>query len=186
MHIRKQRLLTPGPTPLYPPALHAMMASDIHHRTEDFRKVYRSALAGWEEAGRSGKPRYIGAFYVALGPEEVVARGQEYMTSYYGAGRPPQSSPQAILDLIHAHADIGMDVNIGLMLLNLLPLPPLDGGRIAVSLLPYRQAVAFAQLERWGFPILLLLLFSGILSSILYPLMGAMRYLFAVVFNFQA
>ena len=45
MHIRKQRLLTPGPTPLYPPALHAMMASDIHHRTEDFRKAYRACLA---------------------------------------------------------------------------------------------------------------------------------------------
>ena len=45
MHIRKQRLLTPGPTPLYPPALHAMMAADIHHRTEDFRKAYRACLA---------------------------------------------------------------------------------------------------------------------------------------------
>jgi len=49
MHIRKQRLLTPGPTPLYPPALHAMMASDIHHRTEDFRKIYRSCLADLKE-----------------------------------------------------------------------------------------------------------------------------------------
>jgi aspartate aminotransferase-like enzyme len=49
MYIRKQRLLTPGPTPLYPPALHAMMASDIHHRTEEFRKVYRSMLAGLKE-----------------------------------------------------------------------------------------------------------------------------------------
>ncbi len=49
MHIRKQRLLTPGPTPLYPPALHAMMASDIHHRTEDFRNAYRSCLADLKE-----------------------------------------------------------------------------------------------------------------------------------------
>jgi len=49
MHIKKQRLLTPGPTPLYPPALHAMMASDIHHRTEDFRKAYRSCLADLRE-----------------------------------------------------------------------------------------------------------------------------------------
>src|SRR3984957_2741363 len=49
MHIRKQPLLTPGPTPLYPPALHAMMASDMHHRTEDFRKVYRSVLADLKE-----------------------------------------------------------------------------------------------------------------------------------------
>ena len=45
MHIRKTRLLTPGPTPLYPPALHAMMGSDIHHRTEDFRRIYRETLA---------------------------------------------------------------------------------------------------------------------------------------------
>ena len=49
MYIRKQRLLTPGPTPLYPPALHAMMASDIHHRTEDFRKIYRSCQADLKE-----------------------------------------------------------------------------------------------------------------------------------------
>ncbi len=55
MHIKKQRLLTPGPTPLYPPALHAMMASDIHHRTEDFRTVYKSVLADLKEVmGGSG------------------------------------------------------------------------------------------------------------------------------------
>jgi aspartate aminotransferase-like enzyme len=49
MHIKKQRLLTPGPTPLYPPALHAMMASDIHHRTEDFRNVYKTVLTDLKE-----------------------------------------------------------------------------------------------------------------------------------------
>jgi len=49
MYIRKQRLLTAGPTPLYPPALHAMMGSDIHHRTEDFRKLYRSTLAALQQ-----------------------------------------------------------------------------------------------------------------------------------------
>jgi aspartate aminotransferase-like enzyme len=45
MHIKKQRLLTPGPTPLLPKALHAMMASDVHHRTQDFQKIYRQVLA---------------------------------------------------------------------------------------------------------------------------------------------
>jgi aspartate aminotransferase-like enzyme len=49
MHIKKQRLSTPGPTPLYPPALRAMMGSDMHHRTEDFRKLYRGCLAGLKE-----------------------------------------------------------------------------------------------------------------------------------------
>jgi aspartate aminotransferase-like enzyme len=55
MHIKKQRLLTPGPTPLYPPALRAMMASDIHHRTEDFRNIYKSLLGDLKEVmGGSG------------------------------------------------------------------------------------------------------------------------------------
>lgn len=49
MYIKKQRLLTPGPTPLYPKALYAMMGSDIHHRTEDFRNIYRSVLAGLKQ-----------------------------------------------------------------------------------------------------------------------------------------
>ena len=49
MHIKKQRLLTPGPTPLLPAALHAMMGSDIHHRTEDFRQLYKQVLADLKE-----------------------------------------------------------------------------------------------------------------------------------------
>jgi aspartate aminotransferase-like enzyme len=49
MHLRKQRLLTAGPTPLLPSALHAMMGSDIHHRTEDFRKLYKQVLTGLQD-----------------------------------------------------------------------------------------------------------------------------------------
>ncbi len=45
MYIKKQRLLTPGPTPLLPQALHAMMGADIHHRTEDFRQLYKAVLS---------------------------------------------------------------------------------------------------------------------------------------------
>src|SRR5579883_3159073 len=49
MHIKKQRLLTPGPTPLYPKALHAMMEADIHHRTQDFRNLYGAVLSDLKE-----------------------------------------------------------------------------------------------------------------------------------------
>lgn len=49
MHIRKTRLLTPGPTPLYPPALHAMMDADIHHRTQDFVKMYKATISDLKE-----------------------------------------------------------------------------------------------------------------------------------------
>jgi Zn-dependent protease len=65
---------------------------------------------------------------------------------------------------------IGIVVNCVLMVLNLLPLPPLDGGRIAVSLLPHNLAWKFAKLERWGFPILVVLLFTGILGAVMSPL----------------
>ena len=69
---------------------------------------------------------------------------------------------------------IGIIINCVLMVLNLLPLPPLDGGRIAVSLLPHRLAWQFAKIEPWGFPILLVLLFSGILSAVMNPLVSLM------------
>ena len=44
MHVKKLRLLTPGPTPLYPPAVRAMAGAEIHHRTEDFRRLYKRVL----------------------------------------------------------------------------------------------------------------------------------------------
>lgn len=80
-------------------------------------------------------------------------------------------------------AEIGILINVSLMVLNLLPLPPLDGGRIAVSLLPHRAAWKFAQLERWGFPILLVLLFTGILGTVLRPLMVLVTVLIATIFQ---
>src|SRR5258708_19447272 len=49
MHIKKQRLLTPGPMPLYPKALYAMLGSDLHHRTDEFRNVYKAVLADLKE-----------------------------------------------------------------------------------------------------------------------------------------
>ncbi len=67
----------------------------------------------------------------------------------------------------------GIEVNIVLMLLNLLPILPLDGGRIVASLLPHRAAWQYSRLEPWGFPILLLLLFSGYLGVILGPMVRA-------------
>ena len=79
---------------------------------------------------------------------------------------------------------VGIRINGVLMVLNLLPLPPLDGGRIAVSLLPHRAAWKFSQLERWGFPILLALLFFGVLDTILRPLLWLFNSLIRTLFGF--
>jgi Zn-dependent protease len=68
--------------------------------------------------------------------------------------------------------EAGMLVNVVLMLLNLLPILPLDGGRIVASLLPSRIAWGYAKLEPLGFPILLVLLFTSALGVILAPMVN--------------
>jgi Zn-dependent protease len=78
---------------------------------------------------------------------------------------------------------VGVGINVTLMLLNLLPLPPLDGGRIAVSLLPPRAAWKFSHIEPYGLVILLALLFTGILERILGPLMGLTMLLIKIMFG---
>ncbi len=77
----------------------------------------------------------------------------------------------------------GISVNLVLMVLNLLPLPPLDGGRIAVSLLPHTLAWKFARVERWGFPILLILMFTGILGDIMWPFVSLFKNLIILLFQ---
>ncbi len=63
----------------------------------------------------------------------------------------------------------GITVNAVLAVLNLLPIPPLDGGRIAVSLLPHRQAYWLVRVEPYGFFILIGLLATGLLGLIIGP-----------------
>ena len=65
----------------------------------------------------------------------------------------------------------GILVNLLLMLLNLVPILPLDGGRIVACLLPNRAAWQFSKLEPWGLPILLILLVSNVLGVVLGPLL---------------
>jgi Zn-dependent protease len=66
----------------------------------------------------------------------------------------------------------GVQVNLILALLNLLPVPPLDGGRIVTSLLPPRLAIAYARLEPYGLVILVALLVTGVLGRILFPMIA--------------
>ena len=77
----------------------------------------------------------------------------------------------------------GIEVNVILMLLNLLPILPLDGGRIVVSLLPGRMALQYARLEPWGFPILVLLLLTNGLGFILGPMVRGSFQLIEAVFQ---
>jgi Zn-dependent protease len=70
-------------------------------------------------------------------------------------------------------AQAGIMVNLIFMFLNLLPILPLDGGRIVASLLPTRAAWRYSKLEPFGLPLLVLLLLTNVLSFVLGPLVGA-------------
>ncbi|ARP95020.1 site-2 protease family protein [Bordetella genomosp. 13] len=69
----------------------------------------------------------------------------------------------------------GINVNLALMALNLLPVPPLDGGRIVYSLLPHRAAYQYGKLEPYGLVIVLVLLATGVLWVVLGPLLALGR-----------
>jgi Zn-dependent protease len=71
-----------------------------------------------------------------------------------------------------AMSQAGITWNLGLLVFNLFPLPPLDGGRILAGLLPARQSIALGKLEPWGFFIVLALVFTGIIGNLwMEPLM---------------
>ncbi len=66
----------------------------------------------------------------------------------------------------------GMLTNVVMFVFNLFPLPPLDGGRILVGLLPWRLAVMVSRIEPWGFFIVMALVITGVISSVwMRPLM---------------
>ncbi|WP_162902343.1 site-2 protease family protein [Facilibium subflavum] len=77
----------------------------------------------------------------------------------------------------HQMAQFGIILNLMLMVFNLLPIPPLDGSRIISAILPYKAALKYNALERWGFLIVLVLLFipigqSNLLAMILIPIIN--------------
>jgi Zn-dependent protease len=82
-----------------------------------------------------------------------------------------------------AMAQGGIVINLVLMVLNLLPIPPLDGGRIAVSLLPNSMAYSLARLEPYGLLIIMLLMVTDILGSIMYPIIGGFLYSIKLIFG---
>jgi Zn-dependent protease len=133
-----------------------------------------SFLFGWAKPvpvnfGRLRHPKQDMLWVAAAGPgvNLLMALGWGLLLKM-AVAMPVHGYSQAMAEM----ARVGININGVLMVLNLLPLPPLDGGRIAVSLLPHRQAAQFSQIEPYGMVILLALLFTGVLETILGPLLG--------------
>ena len=82
-----------------------------------------------------------------------------------------------------AMAKIGININVVLMVLNLLPLPPLDGGRIAISMLPHRLAYQLAKIEPYGMFILIFLAVTSVLMWVLRPFMDVVYFIIRIIFG---
>lgn len=93
----------------------------------------------------------------------------------------PETSSTALFLLATARA--GMIINLVLAFLNLLPIPPLDGSRVVSVLLPAKQAIAYSKIEPYGFVILILLVFTGVIGIILTPLINGSLQLLRGIFQ---
>ena len=105
------------------------------------------------------------AIVAAAGPGSNLAMAFAWaglVWAFFAAG-----APEGGWTLMRDMGVAGVAINVVLMVVNLIPLPPLDGGRIAVGLLPASLARPLARVEPWGMVILVGLLATGLLGAIL-------------------
>ena len=120
-----------------------------------------------------GQPRRDMALVAAAGPGANVIMLLIWtllLSALFTAGNDISYTSVLLVEM----AKVGIIINIVLIALNLLPLPPLDGSRIVTAFLSPTAAYRYNLLERWGLPILVVLIFTGVLGKILHPLIGFM------------
>ncbi len=145
-----------------------------------------SMLFGWAKPvpvnfGRLRNPKRDMLWVAAAGPGAnlAMAIAWGFLLKLVIVG-PGNMYSEALREMCHA----GISVNVVLMLLNLIPIPPLDGGRIVVSLLPDKMAWQYAKLEPYGFFIIVGLLYFHALDIVLFPLMALAMNFIRALFNF--
>ncbi len=127
-------------------------------------------------AVRLRNPRRDMALVAAAGPGSNLLMAVGWAAVAGSAHLVVDWSPGVARFLLEAGA-FGVLINLFLMVLNLLPILPLDGGRVLASLLPRPVARSYARLEPWGMVILLVLLFSGLLTPIIVPAVATLQHL---------
>lgn len=120
-------------------------------------------------------PRQDMIWVAAAGPAANVLLAIGFAALFHLADRfLLGAAPRAISVPLLLIARYGVYINLGLAVFNILPVPPLDGGNIVLGILPRDLAIRYEQLKPYGFILLLVLIFTGVVAKVVFPVIQAM------------
>jgi Zn-dependent protease len=123
------------------------------------------------------KPREGMAISAAAGPVTNMLLATASFLIWKGLITPlaslaPGTISETVLRPLAMIMQSSIVVNVVLAVFNMIPIPPLDGGRVLTGLLPHKQAMSFSRIEPFGFIIVIILIYSGIANLIIMPVIA--------------